>query len=208
MPRISHLERKSKTRLCSDPYFLHRLTPCLEFMTSVSRLYFRFFLFLSSQAFNLQVFLFFAGSGSLNQSSVSLLGSWENISTSQPIRSASAWEMKALVHGQAWFVGEYLDQPAYLSTQKIRAPIHGRGGSTRLLGPIEALLGMTHQQYPGFTMVTVGMVVGIVAFKAIGKRMLPVRSRILPSPILLKEVTWTKNPCSSDAFLVVEMLIK
>ena len=40
------------------------------------------------------------------------------------------------------------------------------------------------------------------------QRTSPVRSQILPSPILLKEVTATKNPCSLDAFLMVEMLIK
>ena len=57
-------------------------------------------------------------------------------------------------------------------------------------------------------MVTVGMVVGMVALKAIGKRTLPVRSRILPSPILLKEVTVRKSPCLLDDFLVVEMLIR
>ena len=38
----SHLGRKSKTRLCLDPYSLHRLTPRLEFMTLVSCLHLRF----------------------------------------------------------------------------------------------------------------------------------------------------------------------
>jgi len=40
------------------------------------------------------------------------------------------------------------------------------------------------------------------------KRTLPVRSRIPPSPILLKEVTATKNPCSLDDFLMVKLPIK
>ena len=74
----------------------------------------------------------------------------------------------------------------------------------QLLVPVKTLLDMMHQQCPGFVTVTVGM----VSLKAKGKRMSPVRSRILPSPILLKEVTATKNPCSLDAFLVVVMLTK
>ena len=56
--------------------------------------------------------LFFADSGSLSQSSASLLSSWENISFSQLIRLASTWEVRTPVHGQAWFMGEYLDWPA------------------------------------------------------------------------------------------------
>jgi len=44
--------------------------------------------------------------------------------------------------------------------------------------------------------------------KVMGKRTSPVRSRILPSPILFKEVTTTKNSCSLDDFLVVELPIK
>ena len=67
---------------------------------------------------------------------------------------------------------------------------------------------MTHQQCPGFVMVIVGMVVGMMTLKATGKRTLLARSRILPSPILLKEVTEAKNPCSLDDFLVVELPIK
>ena len=48
---------------------------------------------------------------------------------------------------------------------------------------------------------------GMVSLDAAGKRMTPVRSQILPSPILSPEVTSTKNPCSLDDFLVVEMFI-
>ena len=101
---------------------------------------------------------------------------------------------------------EYFDQPAYLSTWELRLTVHGRRGSTQLL--ILALLDMTHQPCPGFLIITVAMVVGMAALKVTGKRKSPVRSQILPSPILFKEVTATKNPCSLDAFLVVEMLIK
>jgi len=43
---------------------------------------------------------------------------------------------------------------------------------------------MTHQHCPRFIMVTMGMVVGMVSLEATRKRMSPVRSRILPSPIL------------------------
>jgi len=42
LPRVLHLERRSRIRLHSDPYSLHWLTPRLEFMTSVSRLHLRF----------------------------------------------------------------------------------------------------------------------------------------------------------------------
>jgi len=44
--------------------------------------------------------------------------------------------------------------------------------------------------------------------KDTGKRTSPVRSRILPSPILFKEVIVTKNSCSLDDFLVAELPIK
>ena len=44
--------------------------------------------------------------------------------------------------------------------------------------------------------------------KVIGKRTSLVRSRILPSPILFKKVTATKNSCSLDDFLVTESSIK
>jgi len=67
---------------------------------------------------------------------------------------------------------------------------------------------MMHQQCPEFVMVTVGMVVDMVSLKVTRKRTSPVRSRILPSPILLKGVIAMKNPYSLDDFLVVEMLIK
>ena len=46
------------------------------------------------------------------------------------------------------------------------------------------------------------------AFEGHGKGTSPVRSQILPSPILFKEVTATKNPCSLDDFLVVKSPIK
>jgi len=52
---------------------------------------------------------------------------------------------------------------------------------------VKALLDMTHQQCPRFVMVTVGMVVGMAALKVTGKRTSPVRSWILPLPILIKE---------------------
>ena len=42
LPRVLYLGRGSKTRPRSVPYSLHWLTPCLEFMTSVSRLHLRF----------------------------------------------------------------------------------------------------------------------------------------------------------------------
>ena len=60
---------------------------------------------------------------------------------------------------------------------------------------VKALLDMTHQQCPGFVMITVGMVVGMVALKAIGKRTSPVRSQILPLPILIKKdpALWWQN---------------
>jgi len=58
---------------------------------------------------------------------------------------------------------------------------------------VKALLDMTHQQCPGFVMVTAGMMVGMVSLKATGKRMSPVRSQILPSPILPPEVTSMKT---------------
>ena len=45
----------------------------------------------------------------------------------------------------------------------------------------------------------------MVHLKVTEKRTSPVKSRILPSPILLKEMTATKNPCSLDDFLVVEL---
>jgi len=44
--------------------------------------------------------------------------------------------------------------------------------------------------------------------KVTGKGMSPVRPQILPSPILFKEVTATKNPCSLDDFLVARSSIK
>ena len=56
-------------------------------------------------------------------------------------------------------------------------------------------------------MVTVGMVVGMVLLQVTGKRMSPVRFRILHSPVLPPEVTSTKNLYSLDDFLVVEMFI-
>ena len=61
--------------------------------------------------------------------------------------------------------------------------------------PVKALLDMTHQQCPVFVMVTVGMVVGMVPLKATGKRISPVRSRILPLAILIKEdpAFWWQN---------------
>jgi len=48
------------------------------------------------------------------------------------------------------------------------------------------------------------VIVGMVPLKVTGKRTPPVRSQILPSPILLKEVTVMKNPYSLDDFLVME----
>ena len=66
---------------------------------------------------------------------------------------------------------------------------------------VKALLDMTHQQCSGFVMVTVGIVVGMILLQVTGKRTSPVRSRILPSPILSPEVTSMKNPCSLDDFL-------
>ena len=56
-------------------------------------------------------------------------------------------------------------------------------------------------------MVTVSMVVGMVLLQVTRKRTSPVRSQILPSPILLSEVTSRKNPYSLDDFLVVEVYI-
>ena len=55
-----------------------------------------------------------------------------------------------------------------------------------------------------FFIITVGM----APLKVTGKRRSPVRFWILPSSILLKKVTATKNLCSLDDFLVVKMLIK
>ena len=186
--RALHLGCRSKIRLHSDLYSLRQLTP---------RLHFREF-FLTSQNFNLRV-LFLAGSGSLRQSSTSSLGSWENISTGQPVRSASAREIKALVHGQAWFIGDYLDQPTRSSTQEIRAPVHWRGGFAPLLIPVKALLDMTHKQCPWFIMVTVGMVVGMAALKVTGKKTSLVRSQIFPLSILIKKDSafrWQNLPLS------------
>ena len=116
---------------------------------------------------------------------MSSLGSWENISTSELVRLASIRGIKTLVHG--------------------------REGFARLMTSVKVLLDMTHQQCPGFVMVTVsmmvGMVVGMVLLQVTGKMTSPVRSRILPSPILRPEVTSTKNPCALDDFLVVEIFI-
>jgi len=95
--------------------------------------------------------------------------------------------VRAPVHGQAWFMGDYLDQLTRSSSLEVRAPVYGRGGFARLMTSVKALLDMTHQQSPGFVMVTVGMVVGMVPLKATGKRISPVRSRILPLAILIKE---------------------
>ena len=79
---------------------------------------------------------------------------------------------------------------------------------------VKTLLDIMHRHCPGFVMVTVGMVVdmvvGVVLLQVTGKRTSPVRSvrsQILPSPILPPEVTSTKNSCSLDDFLVVEMFI-
>ena len=44
--------------------------------------------------------------------------------------------------------------------------------------------------------------------KATGKETSPIRSRILPSPILFKKVTVMKNSCSLDDFLVAKSFIK
>ena len=44
--------------------------------------------------------------------------------------------------------------------------------------------------------------------KATGKGMSPVRSQILPSPILFKKVTTMKNSCSLDNFLIEKSFIK
>jgi len=44
--------------------------------------------------------------------------------------------------------------------------------------------------------------------KVTGKGVSPVRSWILPSPILFKEVTAAKNPCSLDDFLLAKSSIK
>ena len=48
------------------------------------------------------------------------------------------------------------------------------------------------------------IIISMVHLKVTGKRMSLVSSQILPSPILVKEVTATKNPCSLDDFLVAE----
>ena len=44
--------------------------------------------------------------------------------------------------------------------------------------------------------------------KVTGKGVSPVRCRILPSPILFKEVTASKNSCSLDDFLAAKSFIK
>ena len=44
--------------------------------------------------------------------------------------------------------------------------------------------------------------------KGTGNEMSPLRSQILLSPILFKEVTATKHPCSLDDFLVAKSSIK
>ena len=45
-------------------------------------------------------------------------------------------------------------------------------------------------------------------FEGTGKGTSPVTSRILPSPILFKKVTTTKNLCALDDFLVARSFIK
>jgi len=96
-----------------------------------------------------------------------------------------------------------LDQPSHSSSREVRAPVHGRGGFAQLLISVKALLDMTHQQCLGFVMVTVGMVVGMVALKATRKRTSPIRSRILPLPILIKKnpVFWWQNLSLSEGLL-------
>jgi len=74
LPRVLYLGRKSKTRPRSVPYSLHWSTLRLKFITSVSRLLFRFSVpaLVEFEPFS---FLLLAGSGSFSQSSASSLGS-------------------------------------------------------------------------------------------------------------------------------------
>ena len=152
LPRVFFLGRRSDTKLRSD---LHWPTPRLKFTTSIAS---ALQLFFCSCLNRILTFWFsaLAGSGSFSQSSASLLGSWEYISTSQLVRALEI--------------------------------------------SVKALLDMTHQHCPGFIMVTVGMVVGMVSLKATGKRMSPVRSRILPLSILIMKdpALWWQNLSLSE----------
>jgi len=106
----SHLARKFKTRLRSDPDSLYWLNLRLEFMTSVLRLQLRFF---SSCLRRILTFWFFTSCRFWQPQSVfcvfaGLMGEYFD----QPACSIGTRGVKAPVHGQAWFMGDYFDQPA------------------------------------------------------------------------------------------------
>ena len=114
--------------------------------------------------------------------SMGALGSWENIWT-----------------GPTCSIGGHSEnQSSCPWARRIRAVTSTRQGLIGHDAPIMPRVRHGHSGYGGRYGV----------FEGHRKEMSPVRSRILPSPILLKEVTATKSPCSLDNFLVVEMLIK
>ena len=102
------------------------------------------------------------------------------------------------------FMGEYLDRPAcsigeHSGSQsscpwvrRIRAVAGIRQGPIEYDAPVMPRVLHDHSGYG--------------AFEGHVKEDITSKSLNLPSPILLKEAT--KNPCSLDDFLVVEMLIK
>ena len=72
------------------------------------------------------------------------------------------------------------------------------------------LLSLTHIENYISASADISLLLGlwIRYLKITGKGTSPVRSRILPSPILFKEMTSTKNPCSLDDLLVGKSSIK
>ena len=80
-------------------------------------------------------------------------------------------------------------------------------------GPLGCRLVLLSSIYMGNCVITSTNISFLQGFctgysKVTGKRMSPVRSWILSSPILIKKVTATKNPCLLDDFLVAKSSIK
>ena len=90
-------------------------------------------------------------------------------------------------------IGEHSgSQNSYLRVRKIRAVLYTHQDILGHDAPVMSQILPDHNEHS--------------AFEGHGKE--DVTSKVLPSPILFKEVTATKNPCSLDDFLMVELPIK
>ena len=106
----------------------------------------------------------------------------------------------------AEFIGEYLDRPARSIGEH-----SGSQNSYPWARKIRAVVD-THQVIIGHDASVMSWILPgsqwVWCINVTGKRKSPVRSQILPSPILLKKVTATEKPCSLDDFLAVKLTIK